>query len=63
MTQSHTTAKTPASAQTKGGHHDSTTAEVADDSIMAQTDELLDEIDTLLEDVSVLVGFRQRSGQ
>lgn len=38
-------------------------AEKTDDDIVAQTDGLLDEIDALLEDQSVLIGFRQRSGQ
>jgi hypothetical protein len=31
--------------------------------LLADIDDLLDEIDAVLEDQSVLIGFRQRSGQ
>ena len=31
--------------------------------LLADIDDLLDEIDSVLEDQSVLIGFRQRSGQ
>lgn len=34
-----------------------------DASLLTDIDELLDEIDAVLEDQSVLVGYRQRSGQ
>ena len=40
------------------------TPEVAVDAdLLTDVDALLDEIDSLLEDQSVLCGFRQRSGQ
>ena len=34
-----------------------------DTDLLADVDELLDEIDAVLEDQAVLVNFRQRSGQ
>lgn len=37
--------------------------EDGDTDLLTDIDELLDEIDAVLEDQSVLVGFRQRSGQ
>lgn len=37
--------------------------EDSDTDLLTDIDELLDEIDAVLEDQSVLVGFRQRSGQ
>jgi hypothetical protein len=37
--------------------------EDADAGLLNDIDELLDEIDTVLEEQSVLVNFRQRSGQ
>ncbi len=37
--------------------------EDVDASLLTDIDELLDEIDAVLEDQSVLVGYRQRSGQ
>lgn len=37
--------------------------EEADADLLSDIDELLDEIDAVLEDQSVLIGFRQRSGQ
>ena len=39
------------------------TVEVTDGELLSDIDELLDEIDAVLEDQSVLVNFRQRSGQ
>jgi hypothetical protein len=49
----------------------STNAEPVEDIVVEETDvdllndidELLDEIDAVLEDQAVLIGFRQRSGQ
>ncbi|MGH9009997.1 MAG: ubiquitin-like protein Pup [Acidimicrobiia bacterium] len=38
-------------------------AEETDAGLLSDIDELLDEIDTVLEEQSVLVNFRQRSGQ
>jgi hypothetical protein len=35
----------------------------ADADLLSDIDDLLDEIDAVLEDQSVLIGFRQRSGQ
>ena len=37
--------------------------EETDAGLLSDIDELLDEIDTVLEEQSVLVNFRQRSGQ
>jgi hypothetical protein len=37
--------------------------EEADADLLTDVDELLDEIDAVLEDQSVLANFRQRSGQ
>lgn len=37
--------------------------EDSDTALLADIDELLDEIDAVLEDQSMLVNFRQRSGQ
>ena len=37
--------------------------EAADDALLTDIDDLLDEIDAVLEDQSMLVEFRQRSGQ
>jgi hypothetical protein len=37
--------------------------EGGDTALLTDIDELLDEIDAVLEDQAVLVGFRQRSGQ
>ncbi len=37
--------------------------EEADTALLADIDDLLDEIDAVLEDQSMLVDFRQRSGQ
>lgn len=37
--------------------------EEADADLLSDIDELLDEIDAVLEDQSLLIGFRQRSGQ
>ena len=37
--------------------------EDSDAGLLSDIDELLDEIDAVLEDQSVLVGYRQRSGQ
>ena len=37
--------------------------EAADDALLTDIDDLLDEIDTVLEDQSMLAEFRQRSGQ
>ena len=37
--------------------------EEADADLLSDIDELLDEIDAVLEDQSVLIAFRQRSGQ
>jgi hypothetical protein len=37
--------------------------EDSDTSLLTDIDELLDEIDAVLEDQSILVDFRQRSGQ
>ncbi|HEV3365554.1 MAG TPA: ubiquitin-like protein Pup [Acidimicrobiia bacterium] len=37
--------------------------EEADAGVLSDIDELLDEIDAVLEDQSMLVNFRQRSGQ
>ena len=37
--------------------------EDADTDLLTDIDELLDEIDAVLEDQSILVNFRQRSGQ
>ena len=37
--------------------------EDSDNGLLTDIDELLDEIDAVLEDQSVLVGYRQRSGQ
>ena len=37
--------------------------EETDADLLNDIDELLDEIDAVLEDQAVLVGFRQRSGQ
>ena len=37
--------------------------EDVDAGLLTDIDELLDEIDAVLEDQSVLVGYRQRSGQ
>jgi hypothetical protein len=34
-----------------------------DADLLSDIDDLLDEIDAVLEDQSVLIGFRQRSGQ
>lgn len=61
MTQSKPTARpTPQeSAEVK----ESPPVEAHDHDIVAETEKLLDEIDTLLEDQSVLVNFRQRSGE
>lgn len=36
---------------------------VRQDEVLAGIDDLLDEIDTVLEEQSVLVNFRQRAGQ
>lgn len=38
-------------------------AEDVDTALLSDIDELLDEIDAVLEDQSMLVNFRQRSGQ
>ena len=38
-------------------------AEEADAGLLSDIDELLDEIDSVLEEQSVLVNYRQRSGQ
>jgi hypothetical protein len=38
-------------------------AEEADAGLLSDIDELLDEIDAVLEEQSVLVNYRQRSGQ
>jgi Pup-like protein len=38
-------------------------AEETDAGLLSDIDELLDEIDTVLEEQSVLVNYRQRSGQ
>jgi|GEM_PF-4694893 len=38
-------------------------AEEPDAALLSDVDELLDEIDSVLEDQSMLVNFRQRSGQ
>jgi hypothetical protein len=40
-----------------------TALEEADAGLLSDIDELLDEIDSVLEDQSTLVNFRQRSGQ
>jgi hypothetical protein len=40
-----------------------TVVEEGDAGLLSDIDELLDEIDAVLEDQSVLVNFRQRSGQ
>lgn len=37
--------------------------EDSDTDLLTDIDDLLDEIDSVLEDQSMLVGFRQRSGQ
>ena len=37
--------------------------EESDADLLAEIDELLDEIDAVLEDQAVLVGYRQRSGE
>ncbi len=37
--------------------------EDSDTDLLTDIDDLLDEIDAVLEDQSVLIGFRQRSGQ
>jgi hypothetical protein len=37
--------------------------EAADDTVLNDIDDLLDEIDSVLEDQSMLVDFRQRSGE
>ncbi len=37
--------------------------EDSDAGLLSDVDELLDEIDAVLEDQSILVNFRQRSGQ
>jgi hypothetical protein len=39
------------------------TPEEADTGLLSDIDELLDEIDMVLEEQSVLLNFRQRSGQ
>jgi hypothetical protein len=60
MTQSKITASR-ASQQSAGPVE--SPVEEHDADIVAETEKLLDEIDALLEDQSVLVNFRQRSGQ
>jgi len=42
---------------------DDIAVEEADADLLNDIDDLLDEIDAVLEDQAVLVGFRQRSGQ
>jgi hypothetical protein len=42
---------------------DEVVVEDSDAGLLSDIDELLDEIDSVLEDQSVLVGYRQRSGQ
>jgi hypothetical protein len=42
---------------------DEVAVEGGDTALLTDIDELLDEIDAVLEDQAVLVGFRQRSGQ
>jgi hypothetical protein len=42
---------------------DEITVEESDAELLSDIDELLDDIDAVLEEQSVLVNFRQRSGQ
>jgi hypothetical protein len=61
MTQPKTTTRpTP---QESAEVMESPPVEAHENDIVAETEKLLDEIDTLLEDQSVLVNFRQRSGE
>lgn len=55
--------RAPSKRDTEPQEIEEVVVEDSDAGLLNDIDELLDEIDTVLEDQSVLVGYRQRSGQ